>query len=104
MIFMWSLLIFCVVVYLLKLALNSPDNSVRHMIAVMVDDLVSVIFWHQPGITISSECAMAAIQGKTWGKAMCKFLGWLNQNHCPLALHADLDRATHVIERISPYL
>ena len=90
--------------YLLKLILNSPDNTVRHMVAVMFDDLVSVFVWKQPGITISSECAMAAASGKKWGKVMCKFLGWLNPNHCPLAIHADNARALNAIDRLKPFL
>jgi hypothetical protein len=93
-----------VLLYLLRLILRSPDGSVRHLFAVMIDDTISVVIWHQPGITISSECAIAAAQGKKWGKIACRLLGMLDPNHCALALHADNARALNAIDRLKPFV
>ena len=89
---------------LLRAILRSPPQSVRHLVAVMFDMMIAVTIWHRPDITISTECGLAAIDGKLWGKWMCKFLGWLDTNHCPTAIQADIDRAKNVIAYLTPYL
>ena len=89
---------------ILKSLLNSPPQSVRHLFATMLDVAVSVVIWHKADVTISAQSGIAAIEGKTWGKFMCKFLGWLNPNHCPSAIQADIDRATAAAQYLTPYL
>ena len=51
-----------------------------------------------PGQTISSRAATARDHGHLWGCWLCKFLDWLEPNHCDDAVKHDIERAQAVID------
>ena len=42
-----------------------------------------------PGETISSRAAKARAEGRRWGCVLCRFLDWVQKDHCATSLNAD---------------
>jgi hypothetical protein len=97
---MMILLAIAAAFWLFVRVLNSRPKSLGHIIAVGVDVLIAVVIWRKEGITISSHSALAARRGKTWGCVLCRFLGWLNRNHCEGAIKADIQRARDALKEL----
>lgn len=100
---MSAILILAAAFWLFVRVLNSRPKSFGHVIAVGIDILIAVFIWRREGITISSHSALAAKRGKKWGCVLCRFLGWLNPNHCPEAVKADIKRAQDAIRELDRY-
>lgn len=58
-------------------------------ILVAIDQLFNALLAGDPDETISSRAAKAQRQGKRWGCVLCKFLHWLDANHCDKNVEAD---------------
>jgi hypothetical protein len=52
------------------------------------------------GITISARAATARKHAHAWGCVLCRFLDWLETDHCELARRNDIKRAHAVIESL----
>lgn len=52
---------------------------------IMVDETGNTITGGDPGETISSRAYKAMQNGKRWGCVLCKFLNWIQKDHCKLA-------------------
>lgn len=62
------------------------------------DQLVQAIFPRGlPGQTISARAGKAALRGKRWGCYLCRFLHWIDRDHCNKAIQNDIKRAHAVI-------
>lgn len=58
-------------------------------ILVAIDQLINAIFKGDPDETISSRAAKSAIEGRAWGCYLCKFLNYLEENHCEKQIEYD---------------
>ena len=65
-------------------------------ILVAFDKFSNVVLGGDQDQTISSRAAIANQDGKKWGCILCKFLNWLQPNHCPGAVQSDLADAEKV--------
>ncbi len=74
------------------------DNYPRRVL-VAFDVFANVLLNGQPGETISSHAARAALKGKLWGTVLSKLLDLIQHDHGAIAIVADLERAEN-IERI----
>lgn len=54
-----------------------------------------------PGQTISARAGTARDNGHLWGCVLCRFLDWLDPNHCTNAIAHDKERAQAVIDDLS---
>lgn len=54
-----------------------------------------------PGQTISARAWKARNRGRVWGCALCRFLDWLQPDHCQMARDNDIKRAQAVIDDLS---
>lgn len=54
-----------------------------------------------PGQTISSRAASAREHGHLWGCWLCRFLDFIDPNHCNEALQNDKTRAQAVIDDLN---
>lgn len=70
-----------------------PDESFtgtlkRYAINLLlwIDEGGNAITGGSPNETISERSAKAMDAGKTWGCVLCKFLDWLQKDHCEIAL------------------
>ena len=57
-----------------------------------------------PGMTISSHAAMAAADGRLWGRALRAVLNRIQPDHCELAMVNDSARAHAVVVELVPYI
>jgi hypothetical protein len=57
-----------------------------------------------PGVTISAHAGMACADGKLWGIRLCRWLGWIEKDHCLNAMKNDVARAKAVIAELQPYI
>ena len=64
------------------------------------DDALDVLVSRRPknGRSLSAHAASARAHGKLWGCLLCKFLDWIEANHCNDALKNDEARAQAVID------
>lgn len=64
------------------------DIAKRYTLNVLlwIDEGGNTIFGGSPNETISERSAKAQADGKTWGCILCKFLDWLQKDHCETAL------------------
>lgn len=69
-------------------------------VAVALDVAVAAALWRSQGITISSHAALNAQRGKRWGCILCRWLDWLEKDHCAIALQSDIARAQAVIKEL----
>ena len=67
--------------------LSGSDRAWR--LAVSYDQLANTAFGGDEDETISSRAAKARMKGKRWGCALCRFLDWLDTNHCANSLEPD---------------
>ena len=58
-------------------------------VAVAIDQLFNALFNGDEDETISSRAAKARLKGKRWGCVLCRFLDWLDQNHCTNSIEPD---------------
>lgn len=71
-----------------------------HRALVAIDVCINVVLLNgRPDETISSHSARAALEGKTWGIWMCKFLNIFQKDHGEYAMLADEGRA-QIIEKV----
>lgn len=63
----------------------------RRVISILVafDQLINAVFDGDPDETISSRAAKANRRGQTWGCILCKFLDWIDPNHCEKSIEHD---------------
>lgn len=95
---------FCTLSILLMLAGIFTGNKTftRHF-ALAFDMFWNVLSGGGIDITISSRAGIAATQNKRWGTVLSKALGFLEKDHCTLAIESDIDRAKAVIATLTPY-
>jgi hypothetical protein len=55
-------------------------------IALGIDQLGNTVLRGNPDETISSRAGRVREQGKLWGCVLCKFLDWLDPDHCNKAI------------------
>jgi hypothetical protein len=54
-----------------------------YRVLIAVDEFFNVLLFNGvPYQTISQHSALAARDGKWWGRTLCRFLGWFKANHC----------------------
>lgn len=94
---MWVTISILFLAILVKQLIKAPPKSARNLIAVAIDMLIATIIWKTSNITISSHSAIAALNGKKWGLYMCKFLNWIEPNHCANAITSDIEKAQEAI-------
>jgi hypothetical protein len=58
-------------------------------IAVAIDQLGNAILGGNPDETISSRAEKARLRGARWGCVLCRFLDWLDPNHCAKSVEWD---------------
>lgn len=59
-------------------------------ILISFDQVLNAIFGGYPDETISLRAARARNQGETWGCLLCKFLDWIDEDHCDDSLRSKL--------------
>ena len=57
-------------------------------ILISIDQLVNTIFGGDPDETISSRAGKRQYE-QSWAKHLCKFLNWLDTDHCKLSIEKD---------------
>lgn len=58
-------------------------------IAVAIDQLFNTLVNGSEDETISSRAYKAALNGERWGCVLCRFLDWLDKNHCEQSVEWD---------------
>ena len=74
-------------VWMLLAALAGSRRAWR--LAVSYDQLANTAFGGDEDETISSRAAKARMRGKRWGCVLCRFLDWLDPNHCTNSIEPD---------------
>lgn len=70
-----------------------------HDFFVSLDEFAGSLFPRSlPGQTISSRAATARDSGHLWGCWLCKFLDYIDPDHCNEARANDIKRAQAVID------
>lgn len=64
-------------------------KSYGRRVAVAIDQLFNALFNGDEDETISSRAAKARLKGKRWGCVLCRFLDWLDPNHCTNSIEPD---------------
>ena len=64
-------------------------KSYGRRVAVAVDQLFNALFDGDEDETISSRAAKARLKGERWGCLLCRFLDWLDPNHCTNSIEPD---------------
>ena len=64
-------------------------KSYGRRVAVAIDQLLNALLNGDEDETISSRAAKARLKGKRWGCALCRFLDWLDPNHCTNSIEPD---------------
>jgi len=60
-------------------------------ILIVLDIAVNaLVLFGSPYETISSRAGKAQLKGVLWGCVLCKFLNWLQKNHCATAMAAQM--------------
>lgn len=67
-------------------------------VIVSGDMFLNAVLRGKPGQTISSRLADARAAGRLLGCVLCKVLDWFEQDHCELARHNDMRRASAVLD------
>ena len=65
------------------------DSPRAWHLAVSYDQLANTAFGGDEDETISSRAAKARLKGKRWGCILCRFLDWLDPNHCTNSIEPD---------------
>jgi hypothetical protein len=75
----------------------------RYVLNVLVgfDQWLNTFRGAPPGVTISSSAALARWEGKWWGCQLCRFLEWLEPDHCSQAQVNDARRAREAAKEVS---
>ena len=60
-----------------------------YRVAVAIDQLFNTLLNGDEDETISSRAAKARLKGKRWGCILCRFLDWLDPNHCTNSIEPD---------------
>jgi len=73
----------------------SFSDTYSYMALRSVDLFLAAIFWwhrrdYPGGLTISTHCLLAMLDGKAWGAWGCRMLGRIEKGHCLVALQSDL--------------
>ena len=64
-------------------------KSYGRRVAVAIDQLLNALLNGDEDETISSRAAKARLKGKRWGCVLCRFLDWLDPNHCTNSIEPD---------------
>jgi hypothetical protein len=64
-------------------------KSYGRRVAVAIDQLFNALLDGDEDETISSRAAKARLKGKRWGCVLCRFLDWLDPNHCTNSIELD---------------
>ena len=64
-------------------------KSYGRRVAVAIDQLFNALLNGDEDETISSRAAKARLKGKRWGCVLCRFLDWLDPNHCTNSIEPD---------------
>ena len=73
-----------------------------YRVAVAIDQLFNTLLNGDEDETISSRAAKARLKGKRWGCILCRFLDWLDPNHCTNSIEPD--EGEKISERSNPNL
>lgn len=73
-----------------------------YRVAVALDQLFNTLLNGDEDETISSRAAKARLKGKRWGCVLCRFLDWLDPNHCTNSIEPD--EGEKLSERRNPNL
>ncbi len=63
--------------------------SYGQRIAIALDQLLNALFAGSEDETISSRAYKASLGGKRWGCLLCRFLNWLDKDHCKNSVEWD---------------
>ena len=77
-------------------------KSYGRRVAVALDQLGNALLGGDEDETISSRAAKARLKGKRWGCVLCRFLDWLDPNHCTNSIEPD--EGEKLSERRNPNL
>lgn len=77
-------------------------KSYGYRVAVAIDQLFNTLLNGDEDETISSRAAKARLKGKRWGCTLCRFLDWLDPNHCANSIEPD--EGEKLSERRNPNL
>lgn len=66
-------------------------------VVIAFDHFANAIFRGLPGQTISARAYTARQDRKVWGCVLCRFLDWLEADHCEMAAVNDIKRAEAVV-------
>ena len=58
-------------------------------LVVMIDQSFNTIFGGSEDETISSRAYKASLKGRHWGCVLCRFLDWLDKDHCKNSVEWD---------------
>jgi hypothetical protein len=75
---------------------QASKEGYLHKDLVGLDQFANVVTGGNPDETISSRAARADEAGKTWGKALSRFLDFFQPDHGPKAQAGDVERAEAV--------
>ena len=64
-------------------------KSYGRRVAVAIDQLFNALLGGDEDETISSRAEKARRKGKRWGCVLCRFLDWLDPNHCTNSIEPD---------------
>lgn len=60
-------------------------------VLIVLDIAVNaLVLLGSPYETISSRAGKAQVKGKRWGCILCRFLDWLQKDHCKTAMAASM--------------
>lgn len=57
---------------------------------ILLDQALNTLAAGSPNETISERAAKARNAGKEWGCILCRFLNWINPDHCDNALKSTI--------------
>ena len=64
-------------------------KSYGRRVAVAIDQLFNALSGGDEDETVSSRAEKARRKGKRWGCVLCRFLDWLDPNHCTNSIEPD---------------
>lgn len=85
--------------------IRASQEGWPHRCLVALDVFVNVVVLRgQPDETISAHSWRASLDGKLWGRLMCRWLDGFQDQHGPKAASGDLQRAKSRVVQLSKLL
>lgn len=66
-----------------------PRGGRAWTIAMAYDQLANTALGGHEDETLSSRAAKARLRGKSWGRMLCRVLGWIDPGHCDRSVEWD---------------